>query len=164
MNSKENAHFWNINFLRGQHLPFKNETLMESGNLVMTSGYAQLKPYTVRWKLGSVKSPVTPGVTGEHRRCAPANGACNTGCYRGTSIRRRQSHRELQADQSEATKSVATNQNSRCDWRTSPVRTGDVAPIPTFHRLYNKTSHLSILLGQFYTFFKYPENLGAMLL
>ena len=27
-------------------------------------------------------SPVTPGVTGERRRCAPANGACNTGCYR----------------------------------------------------------------------------------
>ena len=26
--------------------------------------------------------PVTPGVIGEHRRCAPANGACNTGCYR----------------------------------------------------------------------------------
>ena len=26
--------------------------------------------------------PVTPGVTGEHRRCTLANGACNTGCYR----------------------------------------------------------------------------------
>ena len=30
------------------------------------------------WRL----APVTPGVTGERRRCAPVNGACNTGCYR----------------------------------------------------------------------------------
>ena len=28
------------------------------------------------------RSPVTPGVTGERRRCAPATGACNTRCYR----------------------------------------------------------------------------------
>ena len=27
-------------------------------------------------------SPVTPGVTGAVRRCAPAMFACNTGCYR----------------------------------------------------------------------------------
>ena len=36
--------------------------------------------FTVRGKLGSVKSPVTPGVTGAVRRCAPAMFACNTGC------------------------------------------------------------------------------------
>ena len=30
------------------------------------------------WRL----APVTPGVTGERRQCAPVNGACNTRCYR----------------------------------------------------------------------------------
>ena len=63
----------------------------------------------------------------EYLRCQPvAPGATGT---------IRQSHRELQEDEPEATKSVVTNQNSWCDWQTSPVRTGNVAPILTFHGL-----------------------------
>ena len=52
----------------------------------------------------------------------------------GATWRTRQSHRELQEDQSDATKSVAINQNSQCDWRTSPARTGDIPPNSNFAR------------------------------
>ena len=46
-------------------------------------------------------------IAGAHRRSSPATP--------GVAGERRQSHRELQADQSEATKSIATNQNAiRC--------------------------------------------------
>ena len=51
------------------------------------------KRFTVRGKLGSVQSPVTPGVTGE----------------------RRQVHRELQADQSEAMKSSVRVRKSKSE-------------------------------------------------
>ena len=57
-----------------------------------------------------------------------ADFACKSWTYRRTPPVRtcglRQSHRELQEDQSEVTKSVATNQNSRYDWRTPPVTPG----------------------------------------
>ena len=60
--------------------------------------------------------------------CGFADFACKSWTYRwsppialGATGGVRLSHRELQA-----TKSVATNQNSRCDWRTPPVRTGKV--------------------------------------
>ena len=61
------------------------------------------------WKVGIGATwrtpPVAADATGGHRRCALAMSASRTGNYRRTN---------------EATKSVATNQNSRCDWRTSP--------------------------------------------
>jgi len=54
-----------------------------------------------------------PGAAGGLRQYAPgATGGLH------------QVHRELQEDQSEATKSVATNHNSRCTWLSSPTCTG----------------------------------------
>ena len=45
----------------------------------------------------------------------------------------------------------------RCDWRTSPVRTGDVAPIPTFHGLYYI---IVLFLTAFEFYCPNPEPLG----
>ena len=80
---------------------------------------------TVRGKLGSVKSPVTPGVTGAVRRCAPAPFACNTRCYRRTAPG--PPHLHLIAFWLVGIDFVASDWsacNSRWTWRRSPVTPG----------------------------------------
>ena len=54
--------------------------------------------------------------------CDLADGACNTRCYWQTAMHRRCSPAMFAC-------------YTRCYRRISPVRTGDVAPIPTFHGL-----------------------------
>ena len=81
--------------------------------------------FTVRGKLGSVLAPVTPGVTGAVRRCAPAPFACNTRCYRRTApaapgitggpIR----GHEIYCNQSECDRV-----QMRCNWRLERVTPG----------------------------------------
>ena len=52
------------------------------GFCIVKKNSVREKTFSVRGKLGSVQSPVTPGVTGAVRRSAPAPFARNTGCYR----------------------------------------------------------------------------------
>ena len=58
-----------------------NVGIAETGRILARISVIMMDNNTsVRAKLGSVKSPVTPGVTGAVRQCAPAPFACNTGC------------------------------------------------------------------------------------
>ena len=103
--------------------------------------YAQ-KSLSSPWKVGigagacntgcyRRRSPVTPGVTGAVRRCAPAPFACNTRCYRRTApvapgitggpIR----GHEICCNQSEFPVRLAPIAcNTRCYRRTAPVTPG----------------------------------------